>query len=224
MTKTHNRILNALFAPSSKKNLARFLTPVRAGVPVDRRLFLKGAALGMLGLTVFGIDSPAFAAKASDETLSALSNAQAAYETAMSDLQAICAQLEEADYRLAECQANLESTNRQIADLEASIFQNQGELDAAQDVLADRVGANYKAGTTSMLEVLLDATSFEDFVSRLYYAGKVSDSDAAAIQTVKDIKATLEAEELELLARRAEQEQLVADQQAYSDELSSTVA
>lgn len=191
---------------------------------VNRRLFLKGAALSLTGLTIFGVDSIAFAAKASDETLAALDAAQAEYEAAMAELSNIGTQLEEAQYRLAECQANLDATNQQISELQASIAQKQQELAAAQDLLADRIKASYTAGSVDMIEVLFSATNFEDFVSRLYYAGKASDADAEAIQNVKDIKAQLEADERALHDQRARQEQLLGEQQAYTDELSQTVA
>lgn len=192
---------------------------------LDRRLFIKGAALGVVGSAVFGwFAHTAYGAKASDETLNALSSAQAQYEAAMAELSNIGSQLEQAQYQLNECQANLASTDQQIADLEASIIQNQAELSNAQDVLAERVNASYRAGNADLLGVLLDATSFDDFVSRLYYAGKVSEADAEAIQRVKDIKAELESQEQQLQEQRAYQEQLLADQQAYTDELAGTVA
>ena len=86
---------------------------------------------------------------ATEQTLSALSGAQAEYESAMAELQSITEQLEVAQYNLAECQANLQQTNDQISELETSIAQKQSELLEAQDVLAERVGASYRAGTTS---------------------------------------------------------------------------
>ena len=191
---------------------------------MNRRLFLKACALGLVGMTVLGKDNVAFAAKASDATLAALDSAQAEYEAAMAELSSIGSQLEEAQYKLNECQANLDSTNQQISDLETSIQTKQQELSDAQDVLADRVGANYRAGRSDLLDVVLNATSFDDLVSRIYYAGKVSDADAAAIQEVKDLKAELENEESQLQAQKAEQEQLLSDQQAYTDDLASTVS
>lgn len=192
---------------------------------LDRRRFIKAAAMGVVGSAVFGwFAQTAYGAKASDETLNALSSAHAQYEAAMAELSSIGSQLEQAQYQLNECQANLASTDQQIADLEASIIQNQAELSSAQDVLAERVNASYRAGNADLLGVLLDATSFDDFVSRLYYAGKVSDADTEAIQRVKDIKAELESQEQQLQEQRAYQEQLLADQQAYTDELAGTVA
>ena len=164
------------------------------------------------------------AAKASDETLAALDAAQASYDSAMAELADLGAQLEEAQYNLSQCQAEVDATNQQIADLEASIAARQQELSDAQDTLASRIRASYTAGTTQLIDLLFSAADFEDFVSRLYYAGKVNESDEDAIQTVKDIKAQLEADQVALEEQRAVQEQLLAEQQAYTDELDSTVA
>ncbi len=194
------------------------------GTGLGRREFLKGAALSALGAAVFGsISTTAFAAKASDATLAALDAAQAEYDVAVATLAQIGSELEDAQYQLSQCQAELAATEQQIADLEASIIQKQAELTEAQDILADRLRANYIAGNTEMLDVLLSAADFEDFVSRLYYATKVSDSDAAAIDNVRAIKADLEAQQAALNEQRAIQEQLVAEQQAYADELQATV-
>ena len=191
--------------------------------PMNRRLFLKGAALALVGLTVFGIDAP-MRARATEATLNALSDAQAEYDAAMAELQNITSQLETAEYELAECQANLDATNQQIAETEAAIAAKQEELAAAQDVLAERIRANYTSGATELIDVLFSATTFEDFVSRLYYAGKVTDADAEAIQDVKDLKAELEGQQAALEEQRAQQEQLVAEQQQLTDELSGTQA
>jgi len=202
------------------RSIPRF--PVRPGM--SRRTFVRIASLGLASLCLFEGRDLAFAAKASDETLAALDSAQAQYQAAMAELSAIGMQLEEAEYNLAACQAALDETVAQIALLEESIAQKQVELSQAQDVLADRVSASYRAGNADLLGVLLDATSFDDFVSRLYYAGKVSDADAAAIQAVKDLKAQLELQEQQLQEQRAQQEQLLIDQQAYTEELASAVA
>lgn len=189
-----------------------------------RRSFLKGALLSIAGLaSLSGSARGAWAAKASDATLAALDAAQAEYDVAIATLSDIGMQLEEAQYQLSQCQAELAATEQQIVELEASIAQKQAELSEAQDILADRLRANYVAGNAEMLDVLLSATNFDDFVSRLYYATKVSDSDAAAIDNVRAIKAELEVQQAALEEQRALQTQLVAEQQAYADDLQATV-
>lgn len=190
----------------------------------NRREFVYTAALAVAGAALGVGANDAFAAKASDATLNALGNAQAEYEVAMAELASIGSALEEAQYNLSACEENLALTNQQIDELEVQIVQNQAALAQAQDVLADRVGASYRAGKADLLGVLLEATSFDDFVSRLYYAGKVSDADNEAIEAVKALKAELESQEQQLVEQRGVQEQLLAEQRAYTDELAGTVA
>ncbi|MBS5478481.1 MAG: C40 family peptidase [Coriobacteriia bacterium] len=161
---------------------------------------------------------------ASAETLAALSGAQAEYDAAMAELSSLGQQVEEAQYQLSQTQASLDETNARIADLEVSIEQKQGELSAAQDVLADRMSASYKVGKSDMLSIILNASDFEDFINRVFYANKVSDSDAQAIQTVKDLKAELEQQQNDLQAQKAEQEALLAQQEQDTLNLQNQVA
>ena len=191
-------------------------------VSLDRRSFLKGTALGLLGLAAFCTPRVSFAAEASEETMAALNSAQAEYEAAMAELASIGEQLEEAYYNLSECEAALAQTEAAIAELEQSIAQRQAELAEAQDILASRIAANYRAGTDDTLNLILDAANFDDFVSRVYYAGKISDADAQAIQTVKDIKADLERQEAELRELHAQQQALLEEQQLYTQQLEET--
>ena len=195
-------------------------------VRVDRRTAIKMMALGA-GLALSGgllaraaqADEPT----ASAETLAALSGAQAEYDAAMAQLATLGQQVEEAQYQLSQTEAALEETNAKISELEASIQQKQDELAAAQDVLADRMSASYKVGKSDMLSIILDAANFEDFISRVFYANKVSDADSQAIQTVKDIKAELEQQQADLQAQKAEQETLLAQQQEDAANLQSQV-
>ena len=99
--------------------------------------------------------------------------------------------------------------NKQIAEKNAIINQYQKEIDALQaeideankkqaqledtiadtyDLLADRLCANYMAGETSVLEILLGAGDFEDFLTRLELVKQISDHDASLVSDLqKDI-------------------------------------
>ena len=206
--------------------LGRATSSSREGL--DRRSFLRFAAVGA---GTFALGAPgiwgardAFAdPSASESTLSALAGAQASYDEAVSQLNVLGEQVETAQYELSQTQAQLDETNASIADLQTSIEAKQAELAQAQDVLADRISANYKLGRADVVSMLLDASDFDDLVTRVYYAGKVSDSDAKAIDTVKTLKAELQSQQDELTQRKAEQEQLLTEQQAQTDELQSQV-
>ena len=196
---------------------------------LSRRGFVAAAAtlsLAALG-AMFGRTAPAQGDEgfsASAETEAALADAQARYQSALAQIDYLNGQVFEAEARYTEITDQLNATIAQIEELQASIEQKQAELEEAQNVLAERVSASYRAGTSSMIDILLGATDFNDFISRVYYANKVSDSDAQAIQNVKDIKASLEADQAALQEQRAQQEQLQAEQAAQIEVLNSQVA
>lgn len=175
-----------------------------------------GVAVAGLGM---GMAAQTAHAEASASTLAALSDAQARYTAATQELDSLYQQVYEAQGAYEATTAQLDSTNQAIADTQALIADQKAQLEEAQDVLADRLGADYRAGEANMLDVIFSATSFEDLVSRIYYAGKISDADAQAIQDVKDIKAQLEASEAALQEQRAQQEQLQAQQAAQLQSL-----
>lgn len=134
---------------------------------------------------------------------------QAKLDEANAHLNDLYSQAEQVSEQVNQTQVDLDNTNSEIE-------QKQSELASAQDTLSKRVASNYKTGGVSLVSILFDSTSFEDLVSRVTYASKVSDSDAQVIQQVKDIQN-------ELNEKQAQQQQLLADQQSQQAELNDKV-
>ena len=194
------------------------------GIP--RRTFAT-SAFSMLAILGTGalLGSPAYADySASAETEAALSDAQTRYENALAQIDYLNDQYFDAEAQYNYILDQINDTQAQIDQLQADIEAKQAELSQAQDILYDRVAASYRAGNVALIDVLLQATDFDDFVSRLYYANKTSDADAEAIQAVKDIKASLEADQQALYEHQAQLEDLRAQQEAALDELSVRLA
>lgn len=193
---------------------------------ITRRTFAT-SAFSMLAILGTGalLGTPAYADySASAETEAALSNAQTRYENALAQIDYLNDQYFDAEAQYNYILDQINDTQAQIDQLQADIEAKQAELSQAQDILYDRVAASYRAGNVALIDVLLQATDFDDFVSRLYYANKTSDADAEAIQAVKDIKASLEADQQALYEHQAQLEDLRAQQEAALDELSVRLA
>lgn len=188
----------------------------------SRRGFVAASAL--VFATAMLTPAPWRRAWATEATQAALSDAESRYYAALEEIDYLNNLVFDAEAVYDQISTDLYYTIQRIDELQVSIAQRQEELAAAQDVLSERLAANYRAGKTEMLDVLLSATSFDDLVSRLYYAGKVSDADSAAIQNVKDIKAALEADQAALQEQRVQQEQLQAEQAAQLEVLNAQVA
>lgn len=184
----------------------------RTAPTVGKRLVVTVVTAGLLFAT-----SPTAALAASSSDLQAQLQ-QAEAQTAKYQEQANNAFAE-----LEQLQAQLEDTRAQIASTQEEVSQKQTELDAAQDTLAGRVSSNYKTGGVSLVSIIFDSSSFEDLVSRVYYANRVAESDAEVISQVQGVQAELAAKQNELESQQEEQQRLVDDAQAKAGEIQSAL-
>lgn len=184
----------------------------RTAPTVGKRLVVTVVTAGLLFAT-----SPTAALAASSSDLQAQLQ-QAEAQTAKYQEQANNAFAE-----LEQLQAELEDTRAQIASTQEEVSQKQTELDAAQDTLAGRVSSNYKTGGVSLVSIIFDSSSFEDLVSRVYYANRVAESDAEVISQVQGVQAELAAKQTELESQQEEQQRLVDDAQAKAGEIQSAL-
>ena len=168
-----------------------------------RSAISRAAIVATLGATVLSGVPTVAAADTSDEL-------QAKLDEANSRLSSLYSEAEQASDEVNQTQEQLDATN-------AEIETKQSELAEAQDTLASRVSSNYKTGGVSLFSIIFDSSTFEELVSHIIYANKVSDSDAQAISEVKQIQD-------ELSSKQAEQQQLLASQQQQQEELQQKVS
>lgn len=90
---------------------------------------------------------------------------------------------------LEQTKSEIESLNRQIADTERELDQTEEELKEAEKrvaerdkLLRERVRLLYENGKVSYLEVLFQATSFQDFLSRFEAVRSVSERDKELLE------------------------------------------
>ncbi|MBR3225863.1 MAG: C40 family peptidase [Atopobiaceae bacterium] len=152
------------------------------------------------------------------------SELQAKLDQARTTLDSLYASAEAASNELNKTMDDLATTQEKIEDTSAQIEVRQGELVGAQKTLEQTVSTSYKDGNVSLLSILLSSTSFEDLLSRIYYANKVSESYNQQIRAVKDIQADLAQKRTSLEEERASLEQLQADQVVQRDQLAGKAA
>ena len=149
------------------------------------------------------------------------SDLQSQLDAANARLNSLYAQAEEASEQLNDTQVKLDETNAQIDSLNQQIEEQEKELKQKQDTLSDRVAANYKSGSTSLLDLLLSSHSFEELTSNIYYATKVSQSDAEAIAEVKNLREELNNNKSQLEQQKSEQESLLESQKSQQAALTA---
>lgn len=142
----------------------------------------------------------------------------ASLEEASQRLETYGSELAALQDELAAKTSDLEMTSYHIGEKQAAIDATQEQLIVAKNVLAGRMRSSYKAGPSTLLQVLLGADSLDDIVSRIYYMDKVSSSDAQAIANVRNLEATLKTEKGELEQIRAEEQKAVDDLQVQVDD------
>ena len=184
----------------------------RTAPTVGKRLVVTAVTAGLL----FATSPTAAIASSSSDLQAQLQQAEA--KTAKYQEQATNAFAE-----LEQLQAQLEDTRAQIVSTQEEVSQKQTELDAAQEILAGRVSSNYKTGGVSLISIFFDSSSFEDLVSRIYYANRVAESDAKVISQVQGVQAELAAKQTELESQQEEQQGLVDDAQAKAGEIQSAL-
>ena len=168
-----------------------------------RSLARLAVSVGLVAAMTAAMPSIALADEASD--------LQSQLDAANSQLNELYGQASDISEQVNDAQYQLDQTNAQIEQTKSDIDATQSKLSEAQDTLANRVSSTYKTGGVSLLSILFDSSNFDDLVSRIYYANKVSASDADAIKQVKDLKGQLDQQQADLEAQQQTQQQ-VADE------------
>ena len=149
----------------------------------------------------------------------ALAQAQKEYDAAREQLEQIGRKLEQTQYDLSETTNKLNELGVDITQTQAGIEDTTRQLDTAQDALAAYLVISYKSGATSTLDLLLQSTDFNDFVTRSYYVTQIQDSQVDAIEDIKRLKERLEQQKVTLSDQQEQQSELQADLEAQQAEL-----
>lgn len=128
--------------------------------------------------------------------------------------------IEDLNTKINNSEQELEKLSSQIQELEVTITKTEKELKEAEEKqakqqldLEDRLIAQYKAGKTTYLDVLLGSTSLSNFISRYYLVGQVAkmdqelvDSIEAEKQRIEKVKNELEQKKVDVKTAKANQE------------------
>ncbi len=145
-------------------------------------------------------------------------------DQAQTRLNSLYADAESASSDLNKTLDDLAFTETSIEETGEEIEQKQVELDGAQAALRETMNAQYKSGSTSLLSILLSSSTVEDFVSRIYYANKVSSTYNDQIHEVRDLQNDLEQKRSSLEEQQASLVQLRDEQVARKSQLEAKAA
>ena len=188
---------------------------------MDRKTFsgtLGKATLACAFSTILAFQAPGIALAA---TKAELQQQVAAAQQRLYDLNS---QAEMCEYDLMNVTKELDDTVASIGELDTKIPESQEKLTAAQDELALLVSEDYKNGTPTLLDVVVGSTSFDDMVSRVVYANKISEHEREAVDKVKTLADELDQQKSDLETKKADQERLVDEQKQRLSDVEAAAA
>lgn len=135
----------------------------------------------------------------------------------------VASQVAVLDKKLQLTEQQLDNVEEQLTTLEGQIVITKRELDRAtmdatgqKELLKKRVRVMYETGSSGYLSVILDATSFGDFISRVDFLKKIVDYDLNLLKNMKLYRDTVAQKKTELQSQLDEQQVVkkeISDQQ-----------
>ena len=149
-------------------------------------------------------------------------------EQAIIDLENLIAHLQDqivAEQGLiAQTKTKVDALNKQIAALEADIARRQAYIDQRERLLARRVRAMDMHGQVDYLELIVTATSFTDLLDRIATMQEIIRSDHQLIEDLRAARAQVQAERDQLTGQRDKLNGLLQLEQAQEDQLAADQA
>jgi len=126
--------------------------------------------------------------------------------------------------RYNQANSELEETRRQIAENEKALADAKIKLDESRQRLSHRLENIYRQGSMSFMDVMLNTTSFNEFLSRFDLLGKIGAQDKSDIDEVLQYKSETEKAQADLDRNCQQQEELVDSIAAEKSTVESQLA
>lgn len=194
-------------------------------------LFLICVSVGFLSLFFFNQNT--YAVPATGQ----LESARATASQARQKLDKIAVKLELATEDYEEARSAVAATKASILDTTNDLEKAQKELEGIQVKLNNRAEAMYRSDHTNMIDVVLGADDFSDFVTRLDMVQRLAQQDNELLYDLRATQTKIQSAKTRLEEKRNEQEQaqrkfeqkkveaeaLFAEQNQYLQSLTSKI-
>ncbi|HSQ21725.1 MAG TPA: hypothetical protein VLQ52_02855, partial [Coriobacteriia bacterium] len=144
-----------------------------------------------------------------------------AIDAIQAEINALADDVAEATERTNRLKDEVNELRAQVNAKQNNIDETQAEYERQRALLGDRIQATYKNGDFIYLELLLDARSIEDFITRTTLVQRVIKSNEDLAHQLKDTRIALEKAKAELERDLAAVDAKRAEAQAEEDRLRS---
>ena len=139
----------------------------------------------------------------------------------MKTVENLISKISDAETEVDDLNDKVKNLQTQISNKEKDIQQMEAEYTKQEELLDTRIVAIYERSQTSFLDVVLNASSMTDALSKYYAASELFESDKELIQSTKDQKAKIENEKTELENNKKDLDSSLAEQKTKVNELQS---
>ena len=127
----------------------------------------------------------------------------------MKELDLINDEIEQKQAEIEKTTEELNNLNKEVSQLTTQLNEAQQKYDSQYEAFCKRIVANYKNGSVSYLDVLLNSNTLTEFISNYYMIGKIAEYDTKLLDDIEKQKKTIEDSKTEREKKKAE----VADKQ-----------
>lgn len=175
-----------------------------------RRRMARGR-LGFIGLLAMALmfASLPFPASAGAKSATEL---KAELDAIKSDTREAGDAFDRAYWQLDETEVRIDKTDKRIVATRKKLAKAKGRLNR-------QAASIYRRGDYSLLEFVMGAASFEDFVTRMDYLRRVGESDAQSVADVKALRDRLNSQRAELVKERRTGARALASLRSERDRL-----
>jgi len=170
------------------------------------------------------------AEKEHEETKNKLSETEGNIATMEQEKNSLQGQLNQLNAELTQVSENLADLEQQIKDKEAEIEQTEADLEAAIETeetqyadMKDRVKFMYEKKDTMYLEILMNASSFGDFINKTTYIQELSEYDMETLEKYEESRKLIEEKKAELKKEKEELDELREETKAEQEKVTGYV-
>ena len=200
-------------------------------------MYKKGISIFIVFILIILIVSPIFAATKSElqqkkqEAQEQKQEVQEQKSAAIEAVRKINDSITENEEKLDSVTDELTNIKSEILNLKKDLDETQKKYESQEDLLQDRIIAQYEAGETTFLDVILSSSSFSDFLSNYFLVSEILENDSDLLTSIENqknkiekSKESLEDKEKSLKTKKAEQEKIQVVLKNQKSEKQSKVA
>ena len=136
---------------------------------------------------------------------------------AIAEMNRLSTRMEIAYEDLAQEEKRLKKLKKEVKQTKKTIRNTDRALEQTRERVSNWAKATYTSGTVRYMSVLLNATTFGDFVNRLDFMTKVTVEEQRLVEEIKDLQKDLSDSNKLLVEKYAEQKRLTASVSANAE-------